>query len=162
MSRISVRMITLDRGQPSFLLPSLPPSLRPPLRHPLPSSLPPPPPPPLRRFTRGQQSVSTFVKTQRVAMSAARVTGAAARRRERRLRSMLRHERQTVAIELAAHLHHSRDGPGKLRRPTGTDDSELRDAAQRPHGAGAAGTGSHGRLRGCPGSAPRGVVDGWG
>ena len=35
------------------------------------------------------------------------------RRRQRRLRSMLRHERQTVAMELAAALHHSRDvGPG--------------------------------------------------
>ena len=40
--------------------------------------------------------------------------GAAKRRRERRLRAMLRHERQTVAMELAAALHHSRDvGPGK-------------------------------------------------
>ena len=38
--------------------------------------------------------------------------GSARRRRERRLRSMLRHERQTVAMELAAALHHSRDvGP---------------------------------------------------
>ena len=36
--------------------------------------------------------------------------GAARRRRERRLRSMLRHERQTVAMELAADLHHSRGG----------------------------------------------------
>ena len=36
-------------------------------------------------------------------------TGAARRRRERRLRSMLRHERQTVAMELAVALHHSRD-----------------------------------------------------
>ena len=34
-------------------------------------------------------------------------TSAAKRRRERRLRSMLRHERQTVAMELAAALHHS-------------------------------------------------------
>ena len=35
------------------------------------------------------------------------------RRRQRRLRSWLRHERQTVAMELAAALHHSRDvGPG--------------------------------------------------
>ena len=33
--------------------------------------------------------------------------GAAWRRRQRRLRSMLRHERQTVAMELAAALHHS-------------------------------------------------------
>ena len=31
------------------------------------------------------------------------------RRRERRLRSWLRHERQSVAMELAAALHHSRD-----------------------------------------------------
>ena len=30
--------------------------------------------------------------------------------RERRLRAMLRHERQTVAMELAAAIHHSRDG----------------------------------------------------
>ena len=30
-------------------------------------------------------------------------------RRQRRLRAMLRHERQTVAMELAAALHHSRD-----------------------------------------------------
>ena len=35
------------------------------------------------------------------------------RRRQGRLRAMLRHERQTVAMELAAALHHSRDaGPG--------------------------------------------------
>ena len=33
--------------------------------------------------------------------------GAAWRRGQRRLRSMLRHERQTVAMELAAALHHS-------------------------------------------------------
>ena len=33
----------------------------------------------------------------------------ASRRRQRRLRSWLRHERQTVAMELAAALHHSRD-----------------------------------------------------
>ena len=40
-------------------------------------------------------------------------TGAAKRRRERRLRSWLRHERMTVAAELAVALHHSRDvGPG--------------------------------------------------
>ena len=39
--------------------------------------------------------------------------GSARRRRERRLRSMLRHDRQTVAMNLAAALHHSRDiGPG--------------------------------------------------
>ena len=44
---------------------------------------------------------------------AERANGAAKRRRERRLRSWLRHERMTVAAELAAALHHSRDvGPG--------------------------------------------------
>ena len=36
--------------------------------------------------------------------------GSARRRRERRLRSFLRHERMTVRMELAAALHHSRDG----------------------------------------------------
>ena len=40
--------------------------------------------------------------------------GSARRRRERRLRSFLRHERMTVRMELAAALHHSRDvGSGK-------------------------------------------------
>ena len=38
------------------------------------------------------------------------VRGAAWRRRQRRLRSMLRHERQTVRMELAAALHHSWGG----------------------------------------------------
>ena len=41
-----------------------------------------------------------------------RSTGAARRRRERRLRSMLRYERMTVRMELAAALHHSA-GSGK-------------------------------------------------
>ena len=35
--------------------------------------------------------------------------GGAKRRRERRLRVMLRHERQTVVLELVVALHHSRD-----------------------------------------------------
>ena len=37
----------------------------------------------------------------------AHVSGSARRRRERRLRSWLRHERMTVRMELAAALHHS-------------------------------------------------------
>ena len=37
-------------------------------------------------------------------------SGSARRRRERRLRSFLRHEWMTVRMELAAALHHSRDG----------------------------------------------------
>ena len=36
------------------------------------------------------------------------------RRRQRRLRSWLRHERQTVAMELAAALHHSRDARSEV------------------------------------------------
>ena len=41
--------------------------------------------------------------------------GAAWPRRQRRLRSMLRHERQTVAMALAESLHHSVQGPEKAR-----------------------------------------------
>ena len=41
--------------------------------------------------------------------------GAAWRRRQRRLRSMLRHERQTVAMALAESLHHSAQRPEKAR-----------------------------------------------
>ena len=71
--------------------------------------------------------------------------GAARRRRERRLRSMLRHERQTVAMELAAALHHSRDvGPGKydgLRAQTtassGTRPEPLEEVSE-PQGLSAA------------------------
>ena len=37
----------------------------------------------------------------------------------------------------------------EVLRPTGTDDIQCR-AARRLDGAGAAGRGSHGRLRGCP------------
>ena len=39
--------------------------------------------------------------------------GSAWRRRERRLRSWLRHKRMTVAAELSAALHRSRDGGGE-------------------------------------------------
>ena len=49
------------------------------------------------------------------------------RRRQRRLRSVLRHERQTVAMELAAALHPSRDeGRVKFDRPAGTRDRQPR------------------------------------
>ena len=40
--------------------------------------------------------------------------GAAMRRRQRRLRSMLRHERQSIAMALAEALHHSA-GPSKKK-----------------------------------------------
>ena len=57
--------------------------------------------------------------------------GAARQRRERRLRSLLVHDRQTVAMELAAALHHSRDARPNVTHnaPRGTDDGKLRDAA---------------------------------
>ena len=42
-------------------------------------------------------------------------TGSARRRRERRLRSMLRHERMAVAMALAESLHHSGQRPEKAR-----------------------------------------------
>ena len=61
-----------------------------------------------------------------VSMDAERASGAAKRRRERRLRSWLRRERMTVAAELSAALHHSRDGgAGFARWPTGTEDAQL-------------------------------------
>ena len=44
-----------------------------------------------------------------------RDTGAARRRRERRLRSMLRHERMTVAMALAEFSHHSSRGQRMAR-----------------------------------------------
>ena len=47
-------------------------------------------------------------------MSGERDAGSARRRRDRRLRSWLRHERMTVAAELSAALHHSRDGEREL------------------------------------------------
>ena len=50
------------------------------------------------------------------------------------------------------------DGVGAAKRQEHCQGSL---AAGSPEGSRAAGRGSHGRLRGCPGSAPRGVVDGW-
>ena len=50
-------------------------------------------------------------------------SGSAKRRRERRLRAMLRHERQTVAMALAEKLHHSSRG-----QKTARAGREARDA----------------------------------
>ena len=56
------------------------------------------------------------------------VEGAGAkRRRERRLRAMLRHERQTVAMELAAAHHHSRDGAPKTASSGGRRPGVLKE-----------------------------------
>ena len=73
-------------------------------------------------------------------MSVARGPGSARRRRERRLRSMHRHERQTFSMELAAALHHSRDvGPAqhvgiqaqKTANPAGVRPGVLENAGWR-------------------------------
>ena len=71
-------------------------------------------------------SVRPLLKTLAVSvlMDAERASGAAKRRRERLLRSMLRHERQTVAMEVAAALHHSREtylAYGHRRQPAQGD-----------------------------------------
>ena len=42
---------------------------------------------------------------------------------------------------------------GDSRRPTGKEDSQLRDAPWRLEGARGAESGSHGRIRGCHGAA---------
>ena len=55
-------------------------------------------------------------------------TGSARRRRERRLRSMLRHERMSVAMALAEKLHHSAQRPEMAR--TGGEESEVKYTAK--------------------------------
>ena len=69
----------------------------------------------------GQLFASTFPETLSGHPMAERVTGAAARRRERQLRSMLRHEEQTVATEVSTALNHSRDVGPSPRAATFTD-----------------------------------------
>ena len=53
-------------------------------------------------------------------------TGSARRRRERRLRSMLRHERMSVAMALAEYTHHSAPRGQKMARAGGGSASTLR------------------------------------
>ena len=55
-------------------------------------------------------------------------TGAAKRRRERRLRSWLRHERMTVAMALAEVTHHTAPRGQKTARARGKESDELYDA----------------------------------
>ena len=77
-------------------------------RHVINISSAPPRPPPECLGSVFPFSVWPLQDLQRLAMTD-RGPGSARRRRERRLRSMLRHERQTVAMEFRAALHHSRD-----------------------------------------------------
>ena len=86
-----------------------------------------------------------------------RDSGAAWRRRQRRLR---RHEQLTLQMAVAEQLHHSanrveRDvAPRRLKTPFGDRSGLPRDAARSPAGPWAAVGGSHGRSRGCPSAAP--------
>ena len=61
------------------------------------------------------------VESQQEAMLAT-CDGSSARRRERRLRSMLSHERQTVTMALSETSHQRCEG--NVFRPTGTEDSQ--------------------------------------
>ena len=70
------------------------------------------PPPPPAVSTQELPLCVACCETQLVGLMADGAGTSAWRRRQRRLRSWLRHERQTVAMELAAALHHIRDvGP---------------------------------------------------
>ena len=73
--------------------------------------------------------VSKCGATSAVGLMANGAGTSASRRRQRRLRSWLRHERQTVAMELAAVLHHSRDARSTVVRSAlrGQKDGNLRD-----------------------------------
>ena len=64
--------------------------------------------------------------------------GAARRRRQRRLRSWLKNERQSVAMALAEYTHHASRGQRRARareeveyvKDVGTEDSTSGDAAR--------------------------------
>ena len=109
-----------------------------------PVSEPPPPPPKapnrLLAFCVGDSLLCLQMSTM---VGVGIATGAAKRRRERRLRQWQRHERMTVAMALAEATHHAapQGGGGErdARRPTGTEVSGhpagARAAANRPHRA---------------------------
>ena len=65
-------------------------------------------------------------------MALATRRGAAKRRRERRLRSMLRHERMTVAMALAEFSHHSSRGQRMARAGVWEHDQNLTAKVRKP------------------------------
>ena len=95
-------------------------------------------------------------------------SGAAKRRRERQLQAWHRHVRTTVAMELATALHHStqrvegpREGEVHAKHEGLRAQKRLLPGTRpSPAGAQAAGEGSNGRLRGCPGASPHSTVAG--
>ena len=81
-----------------------------------PQQLPPPPPPTTTTTTsRLSQECPRLRHLWSMDLSEQPVVGAAQRRRERRLRSWLRHERMTVAMALAESTHHSSRGQKTAR-----------------------------------------------
>ena len=72
--------------------------------------------------------VPLFASPSRMDFSEQPRSGAAQRRRQRRLRSWLRHERMTVAMALAEKLHHSTRGQRMAR--AGEEDLELHYTAE--------------------------------
>ena len=78
-------------------------------RHRSKTSAPPPPPP------KAQPGCSVFVVPFLSSADVAHAESAAKRRRERRLRAMLRHERWSVAMALAEFTHHSSRGQRTAR-----------------------------------------------
>ena len=77
-------------------------------------ALTPPPPPPPAVSTQELPLCVACCETPAVGLMADGAGTSAMRRRQRRLRSWLRHERQTVAMELAAAVHHSRDARSEV------------------------------------------------
>ena len=78
-------------------------------------SVPPPPPqPPQAVSTQELPSCLACCEPPAVGRMADGAGTSAMRRRQRRLISWLRHERQTVAMELATALHHSRDARSEV------------------------------------------------
>ena len=75
---------------------------------------PPQPPPPQAVSTQELPLCVACCETPAVGLMAGGAGTSAMRRRQRRLRSWLRHERQTVAMELAWALHHSRDARSEV------------------------------------------------
>ena len=111
--------------------------------HPHPQPQPQPqPPPPEHEGPNGRTPVSTEVSlSPAVAMDhGERATGAAQRRRERRLRAWQRHVRTAVQLVLAEKLHHSagpveqHDAPRRQKNGRVRQEGEEQDTYGAPRG----------------------------
>ena len=91
---------------------------------------PPPPPPPTTTTTTGvsPKRAHCFVASPFLMDPSEQPVSGAAQRRRQRLRSMLRHERMTVATALAEKLHHSSRGQRMAR--AGEEESEMKYTAK--------------------------------